>query len=350
MPGETSNIGKMAEKLSNDLLKFFRWKIVGPTNENFSCCKPNKHASEKNQAHTHPVDVVFKYFDPYLNKYILLNTDLKSYKAGSITSHSVRTALVSLASSIDCARTSKQWKTRYQLTDEDSEIRGLLFVYNHCGEYDKDFFNFFRKGKDLKRKIVSIENLPISSGQQIHIIDPNIINFMTSLVNDINVLKGKFLFPSNDKYYFFYPTLQLHTLYVKKSERPLTIDMLTSPFFVIQHDEVMGLNDENEVVSKFGKGHIVYFNSKGSSPEEFIYLFDFLTKNQIFENESELRVRVPFRNYCPDILSNFEKAKNMYAAARNYDDYKQNQLKTIELTIVQTVQTLLSSINVGWER
>lgn len=37
--GELSNIGRIAEKISNEIFSFFKWKVVGPTNLNYKCEK-----------------------------------------------------------------------------------------------------------------------------------------------------------------------------------------------------------------------------------------------------------------------------------------------------------------------
>lgn len=87
---ETENIGKMAELVSEQLLSVFKWETVKLYNTNFDCSKPNEHSSSKSaDNHTHPVDVVFHYLDPYTNKRVLFNTDLKSYKEGSISEKNV---------------------------------------------------------------------------------------------------------------------------------------------------------------------------------------------------------------------------------------------------------------------
>lgn len=35
--GETDNIARLAELVSNDIFSFFRWKKEGPPNLNFAC-------------------------------------------------------------------------------------------------------------------------------------------------------------------------------------------------------------------------------------------------------------------------------------------------------------------------
>ncbi|EMS9651993.1 hypothetical protein WK433_001570, partial [Escherichia coli] len=99
---ENGPIEDLAKRISNDLMSRFKWQQHGPCDQDFSCDNETKHKPEgKKQKHTHPVDVVFSYKDPYLNKIIYLNTDLKSYKAGSINATKIESALESLAKTID---------------------------------------------------------------------------------------------------------------------------------------------------------------------------------------------------------------------------------------------------------
>lgn len=44
-------------------------------------------------------------------------------------------------------------KTRYSLTQEDLEIRGMLFVYNHDGGWDNTFYDIFY-GKKAQKNLV----------------------------------------------------------------------------------------------------------------------------------------------------------------------------------------------------
>ncbi|MFM0721496.1 hypothetical protein PQQ73_34920 [Paraburkholderia strydomiana] len=67
MSGETAPIAEMANKVSKELFEWFRWERVPLMDQNFECVKKDKHAPKKKQDHTHPVDVVFNYIDPYLN-------------------------------------------------------------------------------------------------------------------------------------------------------------------------------------------------------------------------------------------------------------------------------------------
>jgi len=129
--GETAGIAELANKISKELFEWFKWERVPVLDQNFRCVKQEKHAPRKKTDHTHPVDVVFHYVDPYLGRRVLLNTDLKSYAKGSISASAIRSALRSLAQTIDCACVSEEWSGRYDLTNESLDVRGMLFVYNN---------------------------------------------------------------------------------------------------------------------------------------------------------------------------------------------------------------------------
>ncbi|WP_062265427.1 hypothetical protein [Endozoicomonas arenosclerae] len=172
---ETAYIAKMAETVSNDLFRWFKWDVLIPRDMNFSCHKGVKHSSSSKEKNTHPVDVIFKYTDPYSGKDILFNTDLKSYKKGSIGNNNVRDALYSLARTIECADGSNEWRTKYAMNSKNYEIRGLLFVYNHDGIYDRTFIEAFKPKVSSKGKVsagVKIGNVPLRKDQQLHIIEP----------------------------------------------------------------------------------------------------------------------------------------------------------------------------------
>ncbi|WP_445013436.1 hypothetical protein, partial [Pseudomonas syringae] len=155
--------GLIVQRLPNEIIPWLKWKSHPPSDQNFECVLPQKHnppktePDSKQKAHNHPTDAVYSYIDPYTEKTIALNTDLKSYATGSIKQFAMRKALKSLAHSIDCARYSDEWKIRYSLTQEDLEIRGMLFVYNHDGGWDSTFYDVFygkktRKNPTLARK------------------------------------------------------------------------------------------------------------------------------------------------------------------------------------------------------
>lgn len=353
MSGETSNIAEIANKLSKEVFDWFRWERIPLVDQNFACTKQGKHAPTKKAVHTHPVDVVFSYGDPYLGKRVFLNTDLKSYAKSSIKAGEIRSALKSLAQTIDCARSSETWNTRYNLKNEECEIRGLLFVYNHDGEYDKNLQDVFKpkQYKSATEEAESVENstnlssLPIESDMYLHIVQPRLISFMTTLRADVNRLIAESTFPRRN-YRFFYPDLKLHKTHGDEYARPATIEMISGPFVIVEHDEVRSA----ETGEVYPNGVVIFYNRPGNSAEEFLYFIDTLSNLQLLKGSHPIRVRVLHDTPHSDLRSNFKRAIEMYILEWGFDSAKRDRLESIDLELVEIVTTRFSSIELGWER
>ncbi|MFK0492743.1 hypothetical protein ACISCE_09005, partial [Campylobacter jejuni] len=81
---ETANTANLASKVSNEICQWLKWQYNYAQDMDFECSNAN-HDKD-----THPVDVVFYYKNPYTDKMVYLNTDLKSLKKASITTTKVR--------------------------------------------------------------------------------------------------------------------------------------------------------------------------------------------------------------------------------------------------------------------
>lgn len=318
MAGETANIAEVANRVSKEIFKWFLWENVGLMDENFLCSKLEKHfpGSKKDGQHQHPVDTVFFYSDPYLNKKVYLNTDLKSYSIASISVSRVKKTLTSLAKAVDCARSGTRWKNKYILNDSKYEIRGLLFLYNWDNKYDKDLIEALGK-EDLSK-------IPLSGETILHVFDPSRIIYLYSVISDMKELIIDGSVPQND-YSFYYPDLILHKA-CAKGRCPATIETLCSPYMIIEHGSA-GENDNS--------GYVIYYSKPGKTYQEFVYLFDILSKYQILSSEKTIRLRITGLNVDPCIRSNYEKAINVYAAEWGFDDKRKSDLDRIEFHVSQ---------------
>ncbi len=354
MAGETEAIARMADFVSAEIFEWFRWKRVKLPNQNFNCVKQDEHAAQKKGQHTHPVDAVFYYHDPYLNRNVYLNTDLKSYAAGSITPDSMFKALKSLAKTIDCAQLSQEWSERYILNHEPYEIRGMLFVYNHDANYDKTFYETLlspvKKRRDKEPSPVNIEDLPIPAGQVIHVFEPKLISYLSTITLDASDLHRKGEFPEKD-FEFFYPELRLAKTSGEKSSRPATAEMLAGPYLIIKHGQVLKYDEAaKSVVTRYGEGYVIYYNRDGSTAEEFVYLLDILSGFQILDGGHKIRLRLISAEPGTDPRSQFLRAITLYAQEWNFDEYRLNRLNEIEFELVEFHQYSFSKTNIGWER
>lgn len=192
---ETINIAKMAEKISKGIFNEFLWGRMKHTNINWPC--ENK---EKHELKSHPSDVVFWYDDPYSQSRTYVNCDLKSYAKGSINAGAIREAIESLAKALTCAEVSKEFNDTYIHQDVSPNIQGMLFVYNHDKEYDKDFSKILDKVKG--------EDLDIPKGSKIVVFGPEDIFWLNNVHHEIIHLRGgSGLLPERDFCKFFYPPL-----------------------------------------------------------------------------------------------------------------------------------------------
>lgn len=334
---ETVNIGEIANKLSEEIFQFFGWKAHPCRDENFSCSNPKhtvkvkpKNGKEpvERKKDTHPGDVVFSYQDPYLGMPIYLHTDLKSYAKNSISNQKIRGAILSLAMTIECARSSANWRAKYSTTDESFEVRGLLFVHNHDGNY-KDSF-------EESLKATNLSTIPIAPNVYIHILGPKDIDRLYTIANDIMRLQHQKILP--EKYSCYYPDLVMWRRHGDVFSQPATIEALTAPYFVLTYEQE----------AKSPPGFIIYYNRLGQNPEEFEYFLDSLSRWQMLEPGKSIKVRVVSRSPHTDLLSHFRAAKEKYAKAWGFDDARIQILDDIRIEQVTAVASNYSAQFIGW--
>lgn len=351
---ENGPIEEVAKIVSKKLFERFKWNQYGPYDQDFKCRKEGAHKPEaKKQAHTHPVDVVFSYKDPYLNSTIYLNTDLKSYSKSSINVDQIEKALISLGNTIDCAQNSEEWLTKYQTTIGNYEVRGMLFVYNHDNQSKKDFYEFFYPPKPKKgnrNKAVKLDKINIPKGKQIHIIEPNLINYMMKITSDMTELHAEESFPL-DCYGFYYPELTYHKVLVSDEYLPATIELISSPFLIIKHGDVKKYNIKTSKLDiVYDEGYLVYYNRSGEKDLEFLYLLDTLSRFQILNGTNRIRIRCAYLKPSPSIKSNFQRAIEKYAHDWGYDDEYKKYLNTIEINTIPSYKEFYCTQEISWDR
>ncbi len=330
MAGETANIAEVANKVSKEIFEWFMWEKIPLMDENFSCHKPEIHKVKQPKSvapnHSHPVDTVFRYFDPYLNHFVYLNTDLKSYKKTSIKPPEIKKAIISLAKTLDCAKSSAEWKTKYVMDKAAYEVRALLFIYNWDKYYDADLLTELGKLK--------LGEIPLTADSIIHVLDPQRITYIFSVVKDLQALIASKEIPS-DNYSFLYPDLFLHKAHGDKEKYPATIETLCSPYMILKHGPVQEYDQNLNGLKNIGpSGYIVYYNKRGDTDKEFVYLFDILSRLQILSSKSSIKIRVATLDVDSKIKSNYSRAKNIYVADWGLDGHRKADLDRIEFDVV----------------
>jgi hypothetical protein len=327
---ETDNIAQIAMTISKDIFRVFKWFSHPKKNENFTCVCDRHQSLKAKKKKTHPGDVVFMYEDPYLQKDIYLHSDLKSYSKDSITKEAVRSALRSLAMTIECAGLSEDWRSKYS-ADKNHEVRGLLFVHNHDHKYQGLFSELLSQ--------IDVATLPIAHNNVIHILTPADIQRVYSIAHDIISLKGHGNL--TEDYTFYYPDLVLRRRQGDVWNKAATIESLTGPFLILKHK-----GDANQQ----NPGFVVYYNRRGGTPEEFEYLIDCMSRFQLLESGQSLRVRCVAPDTADDAKSFFDIAVKRYARAWGFSLEREQLLEKIEVDRIPTYVSNYNPGDMGWRK
>lgn len=328
---ETANVAAIAEILSNEVFGVFGWKEVGPRNHKWSCVEQERHRKK-----VHPSDVVFKYRDPYRGIDIYLNTDLKSYASNTVESANFGTALKSLAMAVECANKSEQWQRAYLDSRSNHDVVGLLFVYNHDGEYDKDFQG--------RLSDVSAFNVKAAKGRRVFVMGPDRIAYLNTIAKDILQQRGAKKLPASEACHFYCPDLE-NAKVTSQKHGAASIEMLLGPW------QIMHFKASKK--EHAGPGYFFYSAGAGASEEEFMYLLDFIFNYQLLGDNDSICIRMPFAS--DDSFPYFERALKRYADEFwpiNNDSRKEfeERLKRITLKKITDIKTVFSTTEIGMKR
>jgi hypothetical protein len=327
---ETQPTSEIARKVCEDIFDSFLWELHPKSDSDFPCKNPEHKTATDKPKKTHPADVVFFYDDPYLGKRIYLHTDMKSYKTDTITPTKLRSALRSMCLTVECAKHSEDWRILYSVPEDISyDVQGLLFVHNHDHGYEANFNDAIQK--------VSISALPIAVDTVIHFMGPADISRLYSIANDLIRLKYKK--ELSEEYSFYYPDLVLRRRHGDVWHQPATIELLMSPYFVIKHHRT----------EKVEPGYLIYYNRPGESADEFVYFLDWLSRFQILEQGSSIKIRICHASPHVSIQSNFQAAKERYARAWGFDTARRQLLNSVDLQFVTSMTDTYNPGNVGWK-
>lgn len=322
---ETKHIAEMANKVTKTLFKYFKWDRKNVEDHSWKCVTPDIHDNK----HDHPSDCVFYYRDPYDGELKYINTDLKSYKKNSITKAQIHGALRSLSYATNCATYNPNWKMLFKPEDGHS-VYGMLFVYNHCGEYKGDFDEIIRESN-----VERINHL--DSYNKIFILGPQRIDELSSIVNDIKVMIGEGQLPRVNEYCFFHPNQMINKNHFDNTySEPATIEVLSSPWIIIKHART----DECEA------GFVIYYMKNGSEVDEFIYLLDALSYYQILNDKGNVRIKIVKKNDYAVI--NLNAAIDRYFGDIGYNEDHINKVKKMLVAgTISKIHAQFSEFEIG---
>jgi len=354
--GETVNIAAIAAQVADELFGRFLWKKQGPCDLSWPCEEPESHAKKRKSnkvlavaqeaevpselVHqseadnkvpvvTHPTDVVFYYDEPYSNHRTYVNCDLKSYAAKTIQKSEVRNAVLSLARALTCLEKSETWRKRYVADDKTALYAGMLFVYNHDGDYNHQF--------DELLADLNLSNLEIPRNSKIIVLGPRDISWLDNVSDQIARMRGDGLIGTTEETRFFYPPLVL-AKNVQPSARAATIEMLTGPWIILKH----------RLKDAVKESVLVFYRGKGQLLEEFSLLIDYLMFHGLVDDGVDILVcalmpdteaRALFAKAIDDYILRFDGGKEIAAT-----------LQAIRYQSMTQVRRAFSTTEIGMNR
>lgn len=324
---ETADIAQMADEVSRRIFSIFGWNRRPHRDRNWPCVAP------EHKKRTHPSDVVFSYDSPVEPHRIFLNTDLKSYARSSITKDAIESALQSLSLAVDCANRSQQWQELYVDPETPFHAHGLLFIYNHDGEYDKDFDGLLANVKPTLLKL--------KGRNRLYVFGPSQIEYLDIVAHDIQLSRGREgddKLPPSSQCSFFHPDL-VRARVTTKTLSAATAEMLLAPWLVLQYEAVTGGADH--------MGYIVYYRGKCESADELKYMLDYLFRFQLVGDRNKIEIRAPFASSNATAL--FATAKEQYA--KDYFDFAEfkKRLERISLRSIPRAISKFSEVELGMD-
>ena len=323
----------MAERVSESIFSIFGWSKHPLHNKNWKCAQTDVH---RTQPGTHPSDVVFSYDDPYDLGPVYVTTDLKSYAKGTITKPKVAGAVRSLAMTTDCANQSEDFQKLFVADDgRPSTIVGLLFIYNHDGEYSADF--------DALLADIDERNFELAPRRRTYIVGPHRIAYLYNVARDITHLRGTKQIPFGEECHFYYPDMVRTTARTGKDASAASLEWLLGPWQILRfarQTPESGVRMES----------YVYYRDPGASTDEFKYLFDYLFRYQLVDPGNAIHVRfVPTAASDPNAAARFTNAKTEYVSQTHPSarDDLALRLADVKFSMVETTYLQFSDTVLG---
>lgn len=326
----------MAKRIADDVFSVFGWQRRGPLDENWACCKDHSAKATDHESgavigkksKTHPSDIVFRYDDPYTDAATYLTCDLKSYATQSISRAGVGKALKSLCATVDCANVG-EFQTRYVSGDERWHAHGLLFVYNHSGDYrPEEFVKLVRDATPA--------NLRAPAERRIFVIGPGEVAHLHAVARDLMVYKGRC--KDGTAFRWFTPDLIIRKSRSTSFGHAAPVEVLLGPW------QIAGVVDPGQPLPSRLR---LYYRCRGPvSVEELEYLIEFLFRHRLLDYD----IQLCFVGADGQVLQRFEAAvNNVVDGLYGLEEFRE-RLKKVTPQVLSEFQTRFSSEDIGMER
>ena len=331
---ETESIQRMAELASDEIFSVFGWERHSLMNQNWECVEQKRHHRRKSK--THPTDSVFKYVAPYSGSDVYVQTDLKSYAKGTLEGVDLAKILRGLGHATECANKSANWKNLFVDQTRNHDVIGMLFIYNHDGDYDKDFSDTLAS--------LAPSQVELAPSGFVGVVGPQRVIYLNSIAKDIKALHSDGRLPAKEHRKFFYPHLA-RVMALHQQSAAASLQTLLAPLMVMAYTLPQSPQPN--------RGYFAYYDGMGESVDEFKYLLDYFFKYQIADENTDVTINLLFPHKEAPVT--FETAKKEFA--RDYwpvADTSREQFRTALDKVVyrqpQSVVQRFSALDLGMQR
>jgi hypothetical protein len=325
---ETQNIARMAEKLSEEVLGVFGWKIVGGLNRNWTCVEPERHDSRKH----HPTDVVFGYVDPYSPNTVLVNTDLKAYASGSITKERIGDAISSMAQAAECLEVSQEWQDAYAKSYPNWRGVGLVFVHNTDGSYDGAKFADLLDSLDETTRT-------LKDGCLVWVMGPAEVDYLWLVATDIDKYRAR-----HSATVRFFHHQRVTQRVGQEFSQSASIESLMGPWQIIQ---VVAPKDRRP--DGVEHHYVVFYRGPGRTVDEFVYLIDVLFRLELFRDD-HVRVDLRLVQAAANAPETWTHAVEVYLSKNLNMPATRTQLEAVKVGSITHTRPKFSETEIGLER
>ncbi|HEY5891820.1 MAG TPA: hypothetical protein VIT91_01190 [Chthoniobacterales bacterium] len=279
---------------------------------------------------THPSDAVFSYESPLEHGRVYLTTDLKSYAAATINKDKLEEALKSLSISAECANQSEEWQQLYADPESNHRVYGMLFIYNHDSDYDKNF--------PMLLALVKQNLVKVKANYRLFVFGPPEITYLYNVANDILRKRGAHELPSAKHCKFYHPDL-VRARVTSNTLKAATAEMLLSPWQVLEYEPTELTNNQ--------RGYVVYYREPAAAVDELKFLIDYLFRYQLVADSVRIEIRAPFADSKASAY--FATAKEQYAKEYfNFPEFEK-RLEQITFSSIPTVLSQFSTTQLGMD-
>ena len=290
--GELSKkIGNTLENYGENLFKNFNWELK--VNDLEIKCINNNHKNKKDkQKRTHGIDLLFKYFNPFNNRYEATVIECKNRKWCEYKSSNLTNWIEELLNTIECVSCSSEM-TEY--LDDVVLTSGILLFHCNDNSYNKEDAEKIKTEITIPRR---------KTPTMLYLADNDILEKWDSMCSQIKEIKKNNI----SDFGIIYPSI--NSIWTKNES--IIPEFLFSDYITISYNEKRQL--DYNLQKTYEIKNIFCFDKVSNSSDK--YLKDMIKKMQLGSySNSDCKFNIywyPEKKQDIELIKSFNKEDTMY--------------------------------------